>query len=177
MATPSIFTEQELAFLRGLVRHRVEFMIVGLSAAALQGAPAVTQDVDLWFKDLADPRLRKALDTVGGVYVPPTASTPPMLAGRRVALFDIVLTMDGLETFDEELANAVEIPVGRTKVRVLSLERIITSRRAANREKDRLILPVLEAAAAGAHSRCPGHALTPTGVMAIRCKQFHLPDL
>ena len=29
----------------------------------------------------------------------------------------------------------------------------------------------------GPHSRCPGHALTPTGVMAIRCKQFHLPDL
>ena len=28
-----------------------------------------------------------------------------------------------------------------------------------------------------AHSRFPGHALTPTGVMAIRCKQFHLPDL
>ena len=25
-----------------------------------------------------------------------------------------------------------------------------------------------------AHSRFPGHALTPTGVMAIRCKQFHL---
>ena len=31
--------------------------------------------------------------------------------------------------------------------------------------------------AMGAHSRFPGHALTPTGVMAIRCKQFHLPDL
>ena len=30
---------------------------------------------------------------------------------------------------------------------------------------------------AQAHSRFPGHALTPTGVMAIRCKQFHLPDL
>ena len=29
----------------------------------------------------------------------------------------------------------------------------------------------------GAHSRFPGHALTPTGVMAIHCKQFHLPDL
>ena len=28
-----------------------------------------------------------------------------------------------------------------------------------------------------AHSRFPGHALTPTGVMAIHCKQFHLPDL
>ena len=30
---------------------------------------------------------------------------------------------------------------------------------------------------ARAHSRFPGHALTSTGVMAIRCKQFHLPDL
>ncbi len=148
MAAPSIFTEKELAFLRELLRQRVEFMIVGLSAAALQGAPAVTQDIDLWFKDLADPKLKKALDRVGGIYVPPTDSTPPMLAGRSVALFDIVLTMDGLKDFDEELAESVEIPIGRTKVRVLSLERIIASKRAANREKDRLILPVLEAAAA-----------------------------
>ena len=37
--------------------------------------------------------------------------------------------------------------------------------------------PLEAAARAWAHSRFPGHALTPTGVMAIRCKQFHLPDL
>ena len=148
MAAPSIFTEKEQGFLRELVRQRVEFMVVGLSAAALQGAPAVTQDIDLWFKDLADPKLRKALDRVGGVYVAPTASTPPMLAGQSVALFDIVLTMDGLNNFDEELANTLEIAIGRAKVKVLSLERIIASKRAANRAKDRLILPVLEAAAA-----------------------------
>ena len=148
MAAPSIFTETELAFLHELVRQRVAFMVVGLSAAALQGALAVTQDIDLWFKDLADPKLKKALDRVGGLYVPPTGATPPMLAGRSVALFDIVLTMDGLKDFDEELSTSVEIPIGRTTVRVLSLERIIVSKRAANREKDRLILPVLEAAAA-----------------------------
>ncbi len=35
----------------------------------------------------------------------------------------------------------------------------------------------LKGGTARAHSRFPGHALTPTGVMAIRCKQFHLPDL
>lgn len=148
MAEPSILTEREQAFLRELARRRVEFMIVGLSAAALQGAPAVTQDVDLWFKDLDDPKLRQALDAVGGVYVPPTASTPPMLAGRSVALFDIVLTMDGLQDFDHELVTAIEMPIGRTRVKVLPLDRIITSKKAANREKDRLILPVLEAAAA-----------------------------
>ena len=38
-------------------------------------------------------------------------------------------------------------------------------------------LKMLERNFEGAHSRFPGHALTPTGVMAIRCKQFHLPDL
>ena len=37
--------------------------------------------------------------------------------------------------------------------------------------------PTVACACGRAHSRFPGHALTPTGVMAIRCKQFHLPDL
>ncbi len=82
------------------------------------------------------------------MYVAPTASTPPMLAGRSVALFDIVLTMDGLNDFDEELAHTLDISIGRTQVKVLSLERIIARKRAASRKKDRLILPVLEAAAA-----------------------------
>jgi hypothetical protein len=71
-----------------------------------------------------------------------------MLAGRSVALFDIVLTMDGLNDFDEGLAHTLDISIGRTQVKVLSLERIIARKRAASRKKDRLILPVLEAAAA-----------------------------
>ena len=153
MAAPTIFTEDEAAFLQELVRRGVEFMIVGLSAAALQGAPAVTQDVDLWFKDLSDPRLREAIKRAGGAYVAPTASTPPMLVGKSVALFDIVLSMDGLEPFDRELAHTVEILVGRTPVKVLQLERIIVSKRAANRAKDLAILPVLEDAAATLRAR------------------------
>ena len=40
-----------------------------------------------------------------------------------------------------------------------------------------VLFPDLFVKPLGAHSRFPGHALTPTGVMAIRCKQFHLPDL
>jgi hypothetical protein len=153
VAEPSIFTEQEQRFLRELGRQGVDFLIVGLAAAALQGAPAVTQDIDLWFKDLADPRLKAALKKVGGVYVPPTPSTPPMLAGKCVALFDIVLTVDGLGSFDQEAANALEVRLGRTLVRVLPLARIIASKRAANRDKDRMILPVLEDAAAVQRAR------------------------
>ena len=42
-----IFTEKEGRFLKELAKNKVRFMIVGLSAAALQGAPVVTQDIDL----------------------------------------------------------------------------------------------------------------------------------
>ena len=148
MAAPSILTDRERRFLQELVRRDVKFMIVGLSAAALQGAPAVTQDIDLWCRDLSDPNLMEALKKVDGVYVSPTSSTPPMFAGQSVALFDIVLTMDGLGDFDEEIENTVDVRIGRVQVKVLRLSRIIVSKRAANRSKDRLILPVLEDAAA-----------------------------
>ena len=60
-----IFGDKEATFLRELIRQKVDFMIVGLSAAALQGAPVVTQDVDLWFKDLTDPGIKQALKKVG----------------------------------------------------------------------------------------------------------------
>jgi predicted nucleotidyltransferase len=158
VAAPTIFTKAEQKFLRELARRRVDFMIVGLAAAALQGAPAVTQDIDLWFKDLSDPRLQDALKRVGGIYVPPTATTPPMLAGKSVALFDIVFRMDGLRGFDHEIHNAVEVPIGGTKIRVLSLERIVASKKAANRAKDRAILPVLEDAVATLKQRQRGKA-------------------
>lgn len=133
----------ELALLESLVRHRVRFMLVGLSAAALQGAPVVTQDVDLWFENLTDPRLIPALREVGATYLSPFGMNPPMLGGTGSEPFDVVIHMSGLGTFREELKHAREIALGRIKVKVLSLERILASKEAANRPKDRLVIPVL----------------------------------
>jgi len=138
-----IFGDREIEFLQELARQKVEFMIVGLSAAALQGAPVVTQDIDLWFRKLPDPSLEKALKKVRGVYIAPTAHTGPLFAGKGIELFDIVLRMDGLGEFDDEKKYAVKMSIGRTKVLVLGLERIIVSKKAAGRDKDRLVLRVL----------------------------------
>jgi hypothetical protein len=123
-------------------------MVVGLSAATLQGAPVVTQDVDLWFENLGEQKISRALQEVGAAYVPPSAINPPMLAGAGAELFDIVLRMDGLGTFAKELKNCIEIPLGRQKLKVLSLERILASKIAANRAKDKLTIPVLRDALA-----------------------------
>jgi hypothetical protein len=67
-----------------------------------------------------------------------------MFAGTSVALFHIVLRMDGLRDFDQEMRHAIQVRIGRARVPVLSLSRIIDSKKAANRQKDRLVLPVLE---------------------------------
>jgi hypothetical protein len=126
------------------LRRKVRFMVVRLSAAALQGAPVVTQDVDLWFEDLSDPRIREALREVDASYVAPSVLNPPMFAGGGVELFDIVLTMHGLGEFSEEWPNCVSVSLGRYELKVLRVDRILASKRAANRAKDRLVIPVLE---------------------------------
>ena len=83
MAAPSL-NASELRFLRALLRRKVRFMVVGLSAAALQGAPVVTQGVDLWFEDLSDPRIREASREVDAAYVAPSVLNPPMFAGGGI---------------------------------------------------------------------------------------------
>ncbi len=146
MADNRIFTAKELSFLRELTRNKVPFMIVGLSAAALQGAPMVTQDVDLWFRNIDHPGIRKALNKLGGTLVEPIALNPPMFAGKNVEYFDIVLTVHGVDSFDKEVKAAVKVPFAGFSVCVLPLERIIASKRFLNREKDRMALPALKTA-------------------------------
>jgi hypothetical protein len=148
VAKNTIFTSKELSFLRELNKRRVDYMIVGAAAAALQGAPIVTQDIDLWFKDLKDPGIRVALAKTGGAFVPTIGLRPPAFAGEAVELFDIILTMRGLGTFDEETGHSIVVDLGPLRVRVLALDRIIKSKETVGRPKDALTLPVLRDALA-----------------------------
>lgn len=132
-----------MAFLRELVKEKVDFMIVGLSAAALQGAPAVTQNIELWLKDYSDSGVAKALSKVGGSCVPAEGKKPPIFVGEAVKLFDIVTYVRGLGEFEEEREHTVKIPLGRIKVDVMKLDRVIESKKASGRHKDMVVIPVL----------------------------------
>ena len=143
MAEVLPLSNAELALLASLVKSRVRFMMVGLSAAALQGAPVVTQDVDLWFEDLSDPRLLTALRAVRAAYVPPMGLNPPMLAGPGSQPFDIVLRMDGLGGFADEYKRVKTIRLAGVKLKVLPLERILLSKVTAKRAKDLAVIPIL----------------------------------
>jgi hypothetical protein len=155
VAAPLPFSESELRLLRVLLKREVRFMVVGLSAATLQGAPVVTQDVDLWFERLGEDKMSLALREVGAAYVPPSINNPPMLAGAGAELFDIVIRMDGLGAFSDEINNCIEIPLGRHKLKVLALDRILASKIAANRPKDKLTIPILRDALAATQSVKP----------------------
>ena len=144
MAEVLPLSDAELRLLESLLRHKIRFMVVGLSAAALQGAPVVTEDVDLWFENLNDPRLIPALNAVGAAYLSPFELNPPMLGGPGSEPFYVVIRMDGLAKFSEEWKRALNIKVGGLQLKVLRLERILASKQAANRPKDQRVIPVLQ---------------------------------
>jgi len=56
---------------------------------------------------------------------------------------DIVVHMHGLGSYDDEREHTITVPLGRTRVTVLKLERIIASKKATGRKKDKIVLDVL----------------------------------
>ena len=146
----SALSEGERALLLALNRHGIRFMLVGLSAAVLQGANTATRDIDIWFEDVSDVRIGHAAREANGIWVPGSCGMrPPQLGGEALGdRLDVVAHMHGLGSFVEELAHTRELEVDGIPLLVLSLERIIASKRAAGRVRDFAAIPALEEALA-----------------------------
>jgi hypothetical protein len=123
-----VLTSAERALLEALNALGVRYLIVGMGAALLEGAPGTTQDLDLWLQ-------------------------PPALGGEGLDRVDVVLTASGLESFESEFARARDYDLDGVPVKVLPLERVIVSKRAAKRPKDAAQIPMLEAALAARTAR------------------------
>jgi hypothetical protein len=139
-------TPAERALLAALRRRGVRFLVVGLGAAVLQGAPVATQDLDLWFEHIDEEGLKLAASDAGGFWLPGFGMQPPGFGGEGLERIDVVLTAHGLNAFADEYAHAQELIVDEVPLTVLPLERVIASKRSTNRPKDRAALPALEAA-------------------------------
>lgn len=150
MADFSALTPGERAVLEALERHGVRFMLVGLSAAVLQGANTSTRDIDIWLEDTTDPRIGQAIREANGIWVSGSfGMRPPQIGGEAVGdRLDVVTHMHGLGRFADELDNTTIITVDDLPLRVLKLERILASKRAAGRTKDLAVIPALEEALA-----------------------------
>lgn len=148
-------TAAERALFVALNARGVRYLVIGLGAAVLQGAPVSTQDIDLWFEHPGDDSVRAAASDAGGFWVPAFGLQPPGLGGEGLERIDTVLTAHGLESFATEYAAALDQHVDGIPVKVLALERVIASKRSLNRPKDIAALPALEATL---HARDAGDA-------------------
>ena len=148
-----VLTPAERALLQALNALGIPYLIVGMGAALIGGAPGTTQDIDLWFGSIDGQRLSEAAQRAGAAYTSGFGVQPQGFAGHGLDRIDIVLTASGLDRFDRELAGAVDYVLDEVPVKVLPLDRVIVSKRAAKRAKDTAQLPMLEAALAALQSR------------------------
>jgi len=140
-----------------LSEERVEFIIVGGVAAALQGAPVLTQDVDILYRieDGNLERLERALTTLHAVArgdprnLPfgrsQLATTGHKLATTDAGALDVLGSINDSVLYDDLIGSSEELEVTGQRVKVLSLRRLIELKRALARPKDLAMLPVLEA--------------------------------
>jgi predicted nucleotidyltransferase len=148
-----VLTPAERALLEALNAMGVPYLIVGMGAALIEGAPGTTQDLDLWFGQLNEDHLREAAQRAGGVYTSGFGVQPPAVGGEGLDRIDVVLTASGLGAFEDELRCAHEYELDGIRVKVLPLERVIARKRAAKRVKDAAQIPMLEAALAARLAR------------------------
>jgi predicted nucleotidyltransferase len=154
----SAFTDGERAVFEALNRLGIRYMLVGLSAAVLQGANTGTRDIDLWFEDTSDVRIGNAIGQAGGIWVSGTfGMRPPQIGGDAVGdRLDVVVHMHGLGRFADEFEHTIEVEVDGVPLRVLRLERILVSKRVAGRKKDLAVIPALEEALAAMRAQVEG---------------------
>ena len=138
------FLEQLLVAIN---KESLEVVMVGNAAAALQGAPVTTLDVDFIIRD-SETNLRKLKaisENLGASLNRPfePASNMMRMMNHEIQA-DFLFRMDGINSFESIRSRASNIQVGSVTTNVASLEDIIRSKKAAGRDKDLASLPILE---------------------------------
>jgi hypothetical protein len=144
--------------LEHLAAHRVEFIVVGMTAGVLLGAPVTTFDLDIVHRRTRDnvERLLEALRILEAVYRHDSRGLAPkeshlsgpghQLLVTRLGDLDCLGTIDECRGYDDLLEQTEEMSLtsGRT-VRVLSLTALIDAKERSGRPKDLAALPILRA--------------------------------
>jgi len=132
---------------------RLEAVLIGNAAAAIQGAPVTTVDFDFLFRktprNMAKMKaVAKALRaTILRPYYP-VSDLFRIVRDDDGLQVDLMTTIHGVRSFAGLGDRATSVEIAGVPVLVASLDDIINSKRAAKRPRDLAVLPTLEAARA-----------------------------
>jgi len=129
-------------FLALLIKHEVEFMIVGGYALAFHGAPRFTGDIDVFVKPdqqnailiikaLADFGFSSLNLTVDDFQDPGKV----IQLGLPPVRIDIITSISGV-TWEEANTSKISGPFGDLSVSYIGKKQFITNKRATGRKKD-----------------------------------------
>ena len=136
--------------LEAFVSEGVEAVVVGGYAVAFHGRPRATKDIDIVLVGSATnlAAAARALDRFGAPHnviraVSTLKPTEVAFMGRAPLRIDLLGGIDGVAT-DELFGRAVTATLDGVAVRVISLDDLITNKRAAGRPQDLLDAEFLE---------------------------------
>jgi predicted nucleotidyltransferase len=127
-----------------LNEYKVRFLIIGGYAYGVHAEPRYTKDIDIW----VDPstsnakRIFKCLKDFGAPVsslAEKNFAEPGLLLifGKEPNRVDILNELKGL-SFEKAYKDGVKVKLGKTHVKVVSLEHLIKLKKLANRPQDKL---------------------------------------
>lgn len=145
--------------LEALAKSQVTFVVVGAYAAIMQGSSQRTDDLDICYERSRDnyqrivraiapfrPRLRGIAE---GLQAPfderSLAQGTNFTLATDLGYLDLLGEMSGVGGYKEIVGDAKPVNLGSFTCLIASLDTIIRSKEAADRPKDRAVLPELKA--------------------------------
>lgn len=126
-----------------------DVVLIGNAAAALQGAPVTTVDLDFMFRRTPGnvakiKKLARALDAVVLRPYYPVSDLFRVVRDDDGLQLDFMATIHGVRSYAGLRDRGTDVAIDDVVLRVASLDDIIKSKRAAGRPRDRAVLDVLE---------------------------------
>lgn len=144
------------ALLEAIAACKLEALVIGNTAAILHGVPVTTLDADLLVRSSKanDKKVQQVADRLGAVVTTPfePISSVRRLEGYALPI-DIMIPPADRFRFESLRSRAESIALGSQVALVASLADVIDMKRAADRPKDRAVMPMLEAALAVQRTR------------------------
>ncbi len=128
---------------------RLEAILVGNAAAALQGAPVTTLDFDFMFRKTPVnlkklKKVAEALEMSSTQPYYPASDLYRLVEKKSGIQLDFMSELHGVKSFESLKSRASEVYFGRARMLVADLKDVIRSKGGLGRDKDLAVLYILE---------------------------------